>query len=111
MTPLLEIVKTVLGVVDDEFDMELLMYINTATSALLGFGVMELDGIFFHTSTPMPDIGNIQLKSLCRGYIAATVRLVFDPPANESVATAYRNLKDEAEMRIQLIVNESEVEV
>jgi len=111
MKPFLEHIKTSLGIstIEESFGTELLMYMNAIAITLVSFGVTDLIDVTFHKETALPTFTLIpKLEPLCIAYFVLSLRLVFDPPASDTVLRAIKASKDEIEMRIQLIIGEIE---
>lgn len=109
MNPFLEHIKKVLGIVDDEFDLELLNYLNGLASVLESLGVAEFINFVFYKETAFPDFSTkVPLGNLCQSYFISGTKLLFDPPANASILSAYETNKLEYESRIHFMISDME---
>lgn len=91
----------------EEFDTDLIMHINTVFDILAQLGVSPLTGfsISDDTSEWSAITGNDPLLNLIKSYVYLKVRLMFDPPANQSLIGSIENYIDELEWRINIIVD------
>lgn len=100
MGTILEDVKKALGIVPgyDAFDDQILMYINSARMDLAQLGPKCL-GIIEKESqwSVFPDIND---EAAIKSYISLKIRLMFDPPGNSFLVTAYQKLIEEAAWRL-----------
>jgi hypothetical protein len=84
---ILEDLKTTLGLLPDNlgFDLELLIFVNSAKTNLVQLGVTEMD-IDIDESTPWPSITNGRVGDLVKHYLNVKARQTFDPIASETIA-------------------------
>ena len=96
---------------EEEFQMELLMYINTAIAVLVEMGVTQFNNVYVDDETVMPDFGtDATLESLVKVYLGLKVKTLFDPPNNATVAAALSRNLAEAEFRLQILINQTEAQ-
>ena len=105
---ILESVKKSLGLDPDytEFDVDILMHINSTFPTLTQIGVGPEDGFMIEDASATWDSflqGNKLLNSV-KSYIYIKVRLLFDPPAVPSVAAALLDQSKEYEWRLNVTV-------
>jgi hypothetical protein len=98
---ILEDVKTSLGILPENlgFDLELLMFINSAASFTVQLGVAEMD-ISIEEETEWPTFPNGRVESLVKHFVSLKVRQTFDPVASETIAGTISSLATELEGRI-----------
>lgn len=105
---ILQSVKKALGVPvdDDGFDQELIIYINSALSALSQIGVGPLGGVLITSDedTWASVIeGSFELE-MAKSYVILKVRLLFDPPSSSFVLEAINKQIAEFEWRLNVQV-------
>lgn len=104
MDSILDTIKQMLGVTGSDFDVDILVNINTALSKLRQLGVGPLSGFVV--------TGNFELWenfvdktdprfSMVQLYVYYSTKLVFDPPTNSSVLSSIKETIRELECRIQ----------
>lgn len=100
-------VKTSLGILEDNlgFDSELLMFINSAKTALVQLGLAEFD-IDIVEATEWPTFPNSSIDSLSKHYIHVKVRETFDPSASETISRAMLAAASEVEGRVAHEISE-----
>lgn len=112
MDSILLSIKKLLGPSADytQFDLDLIMYINSAFMVLRQLGVGPAEG--FSITGEHETWGNfssdIDKLGLVKSYIYLKVRLIFDPPTNSTVIKAYEDLIKEYEWRLNVEVDPSE---
>jgi hypothetical protein len=90
---------------EDFFNKELLVWINSAVSTMSTLGVTEFDNLVVRMNTDWPSFsGNETLLGLCQAYVAAKVKLAFDPPSIGALNQTLREHVRELEGRIELQV-------
>jgi len=94
-----------LGLTNDGFDPELLMYVNSIGAELSQIGVAEFD-IEIDDGTEWPALATQELTNLVKEYLPLSTKLVFDSSASETISKAFQNRKVVLEGRISLIVEE-----
>lgn len=97
-------IKKMLGVSDSEFDVDILVAINSTLGKLAQLGVGPKTGLVISGETEVwtdlvadgdPRFSMVQL------YVYHNAKLIFDPPTNSSVLTAMKETVRELECRIQ----------
>lgn len=100
MGTILEDVKKALGIIPgyDAFDDQILLYINSARMDLAQLGPKCLTTVQKDSNWSIFE--NIDDEAAIKSYIALKVRLMFDPPGNSFLVTAYQKLIEEAAWRL-----------
>lgn len=104
---ILESIKNMLGINDDQFDIELIIYINSAFSSLCQLGAGPKDGFALSSdgSEDWSNFSSIQnLISLCKLYIYLKIRLTWDIPSSATVIGSLKEQLAEIEWRIVELV-------
>lgn len=106
-------IKSMLGVsdVDDAFDNDILVNINSIFSTLYQIGVGEDDGHYFvlNGSETWKDVfKETDLIDFIKMYTYMKVRYIFDPPTNSSILQALKEQINEIEYRILLQADPSD---
>jgi hypothetical protein len=102
---ILEDIKTLIGPdIDDDFDTDLIIHINTVLGILNQVGVGPTDGFAISGSQETWEqfIGNAMLLSEARSFVYLKVRLMFDPPSSAAAIENMQKLCDELIWRIQV---------
>lgn len=89
----------------DSFDNEIIMYINSVFLVLKQIGVGPGSGFVITDAKATWDMfipDNDILRESVKAYMGAKVRMQFDPPASSSIASAYTNMIDEFEFRLNI---------
>ncbi|MCF0140423.1 MAG: hypothetical protein HUJ78_00095 [Mogibacterium sp.] len=105
-------IKKVLGIAEEDtnFDVDIIMHINTVFSILNELGVGEKGfTISDKTKTWSEYIDNIDVLALIKSYMYLRVRLLFDPPTSSFVNESFKKNADELEWRLNEIA-EAEAE-
>ena len=90
----------------EEFNIDILMYINSVFSTLWQLGVGPENGYVVTDSTLWSDYTDNQvLVGFLTMYVYYNVRLSFDPPSNSTLHEALVNQKSEMEFRIRSMVD------
>lgn len=103
-------VKAMLGMTSDydsDFDIQLILHINTIFSVLTQLGVGPADGYSITSDHNTWDefIGeNLKLSDV-KTLVYLRVRLIFDPPTTGAVMESYNKTISELEWRIATEVN------
>lgn len=109
MESILYTTKLALGIEieDESFDLEILLAINTAISALTQVGVGPTDGFIVtnHEQTWVDFLSTSLLFESAKGFILLKVRLMFDPPQNAFAVTAIENQLDQILWRLGVTVD------
>ena len=98
---ILEDIKTALGLMPDNlgFNLELLIFVNSAKSSLIQLGVTEME-IDIDEDTQWPSFANARVGDLTKHYITVKSRQTFDPVASETIANSVNNSVIELEGRL-----------
>lgn len=91
----------------DVFDLDILIFINSAISTLTQLGIGPPAGfkITGDSETWSDFIGDYNDIESVKAYIYMKVRLLFDPPSNATVLNAYQKACDEYEWRLNVAVD------
>lgn len=113
METILTTVKKLLGIpeVDDSFDTDILVHINTTNMILSQLGVKECEEHLLISDTDTWDVlfnGNNELECL-KSYFYFSVKLAFDPPSGTALLESLNRMKSEIEWRIKNCVVRKEV--
>lgn len=108
-------VKKSLGLAEDmvEFDMDVIMAINTALNVLTQLGVGPENGFQIEDSSSIwSDFTGRQNKKLnmVKTYVYTKTRLIFDPPMSTSVQECMKETIRELEFRLMCEVDPKFVE-
>lgn len=88
----------------DVFDQDILVFINSAISTLTQIGVGPSTGfrVTGSTETWSDFIGTDSRIDSIKDYIYMKVKIMFDPPTNSSVLSAYQDSCKELEWRLNV---------
>lgn len=104
---ILESIKKALGLEPDYdvFDLDVIMHINTAFSALTDVGVGPVDGFVISDNTALWSSysGDMIRLASVKSFIFLKVRLLFDPPATSFAINAMEKMVDEMLWRLNVI--------
>jgi hypothetical protein len=105
---ILEDIKTTLGLLSDNigFDLELLIFVNSAKVNLVQLGVTEME-IAITEDTQWPVFTNPLVGDLSKHYINLKARQTFDPIASETIAKTVSVSVTELEGRLVHELEES----
>lgn len=102
-------IKKLVGIPEEytNFDMDLIIHINSALSVLndLGVGPSEGFSISDKTTTWSDFVPNYQRIETIKSYVYLKVRMLFDPPTSSSVMEAMNRSINELEWRINVAVD------
>lgn len=102
-------IKKLVGIPEEytNFDMDLIIHINSALSVLndLGVGPSEGFSISDKTATWSDFIPNYKRIETIKSYVYLKVRMLFDPPTSSSVMEAMNRSINEFEWRINVAVD------
>ena len=92
-----------------EFDMDLIIAINSAISTLYQLGIEKLRGgegfsITGETETWDDLLGEYMHVDLIKGYVYLKTRLLFDPPQNSFLVNSIQDQIKEMEWRITVAI-------
>ncbi len=98
---IIEDIKAALGLMPDNlgFDLELLIFVNSAKSSLIQLGVTEME-IDIDEETQWPSFANDRVGDLTKHYITVKSRQTFDPVASETIANSIGDSVMELEGRL-----------
>ena len=90
-----------------DFDVDIVMHINTVLSVLCQLGVGPAEGLSItDDTTTWASLFTSAKLNLVKSYIYLRVRRLFDPPTTSFLLDAYNNQIQEFESRISMIVDE-----
>lgn len=107
-------IKKLLGIEEEyeQFDMDIIIHINTAFSVLQQIGVGPTKGFRItgseQTWSDFADVSDASMD-LIKNYIYMKVKLIFDPPASSTNIETYNKLISEYEWRLCSSAEFSEV--
>lgn len=108
MESILTSIKKLLGIVeeDKQFDIDIIIHINTVMMALTQIGVGPSEGfaITDEYSTWEDFIGDKPYLNSVKSYMYLRVRSLFDPPPSSAAIDSMKKLADEFEWRLQVAV-------
>lgn len=103
---ILESTKKLLGIMPDyeHFDMDLIIYINSAISILRQIGIGPKLGYRITSKNDLwgDFIGESHMIEDVKSYIYLRCRLIFDPPTNSFLVTAIENQITELTWRLSV---------
>lgn len=112
MESILTSIKKLLGIPEEyeQFDMDVIMHINSALFVLtqLGVGPSEGFSITDKTSKWTDFVSNVKNIESIKTYVYLRVRLLFDPPSSSAVTEAMNRQISEFEWRINVAVDPGE---
>lgn len=104
MDKILASIKKQLGVNDsDQFDYQIIMAINTAMSALTQIGIGPAEGFLLtdEDANWTDFIGEGPSFISAQSYIYCKSKILFDPPANQTLLNMLQKQADELEWRLR----------
>lgn len=106
MASILGSVKKALGIAPDytEFDVDLVMHINSVFSTLQQLGVGPVQGFMIDGETGQWEeyLAEQARFNMVRSYMVLKVRMLFDPPTLSYLVTAMEKQIDEYEWRLNV---------
>jgi hypothetical protein len=102
-----------LGVDNTDFDLDLLVHINSVFSILQQLGVGPEAGFFINDASANWDdyLGNDSAHlNMVKSYMAAKVRILFDPPVSSAVMDSLNRICSEFEWRSNVAAENKEHE-
>ena len=113
MDSILTSIKKLLGIADEyeQFDTDIIMFINSAFSVLTQLGVGNESGFAITGKTETWDdylSGSELVKEqleMVKTYVYLKVRVAFDPPSSSFVLEAFNKQISELEWRINVVVD------
>lgn len=100
---ILDLIKKLLGVADDDnsFDADIITHINTNLMLLCQIGVGDKPFFITGSDEKWSDfLGEDELLESVKSYIYLKVKKIFDPPTNATVAQSMKESIDELEWHI-----------
>lgn len=109
---ILNTTKKLLGIAEEntEFDLDIILDINSVFTILTQLGVGSSDGFFItDSSAAWTDfIPEGKLMEAVKSYMGCKVKMLFDPPASSVAMQALGNMCDEFEWRLNVLCDEDE---
>lgn len=109
MESILTSIKKLLGIAEehDQFDVDIILHINTALMTLRQLGVGPQDGFMItgDTETWIDYLGDTKLLESVKTYVYLKVKMVFDPPTSSFVLEAMNRQAQEYEFRLNVEVD------
>lgn len=109
MESILTSIKKLLGISEDDtnFDVDVIIHINTAFSILTQLGVGPSEGFSIKDNAAVwtDFIADEKKIELVKTYVYLKVKIVFDPPLSSAVIESINRIISELEWRIQVIVD------
>ena len=103
---ILKSIKSLLGPDSDYdvFDSDLILFINSALATLTQVGVGPATGFRIEGEGDMWEdfLGDAENLDSVKNYVYMKVKMVFDPPANSYLVTAYKEACEEIENRLKI---------
>ena len=115
MDSILTSIKKLLGGIpeeDENFDVDIIMTINSAFAILNQLGVGPEDGFIVTDSSQTwgEFIGDTKLLEFVKTYVQLKVRLIFDPPQNSAHIESIKQMISELEFRILSVTDKPQKE-
>ena len=90
--------------IDDSFDPDIIMAINSAFTILCQLGVGPIGGFSIHDkeTTWNEFLTTGEQLELVKTYVYIKVKLIFDPPASATILESYERQAKEYEWRLQV---------
>jgi hypothetical protein len=105
--------KKVLGIpeADTSFDLDIIVYINTAFGVLMQLGIGPIEGFAIEDEMglwndfldPIESPNNLSLLNIVRTYVFLKVKMLFDPPNTGYLITAMTEQIEEYEWRLMTL--------
>lgn len=116
MDSILNTIKKLLGIdsEDDNFDVDVMVMINSTIPALSQMGIGPPNGFVVTTAEDTwADYITSQTINLegVKTYLYLKTKLVFDPPTNATVIEAFKKNLEELEWRMMLAIETNNLEV
>ena len=104
MDSILTSVKKIIGIAeeDESFDVDLIIHINSVLMTLNQIGIGPEEGFYIRDKSAVWGdfiTENTNMEAV-KSYVGLRVRMIFDPPANGSVAEAIKATIAELEWRL-----------
>lgn len=112
MDSILTSIKKMLGIPEEyeQFDMDLIIHINSVLGILTQIGVGPSEGYFITSKTNTWNellLTSSQFE-MVKSYIYLKVRLLFDPPTSSAAVESAKQLISELEWRLSVAVHQGE---
>mgnify|MGYP001388074785 CR=1 FL=1 len=107
---ILDDTKKALGILPSikDFDVDIILQINSAFSILTQLGVGPDDGFIIKDNTTLwTEYYTDKRMSMIESYIHAKVKLTFDPPSNSFTVQALEKSIDQYEWRLKTLIETS----
>lgn len=115
MDSILTSIKLELGIAEEceDFDRQLIMFINTVFPILYQIGATNKYGFFIEDKVATWDdlLGDDKNNEGIKSYVYAKVKIMFDPPSNSTLMEALKSIIDELEFRTPISANDIKEEV
>lgn len=112
MDSILTSIKKLLGIAEDytDFDIDIIIYINSALSILNQLGVGPAEGFTIRDASTTWDqyISDRSKIEYVKTYVYMKVRLIFDPPGSSALVTAMQEQVKELEFRLNVAADQTE---
>ncbi|QBZ73569.1 hypothetical protein SEA_ROSAASANTEWAA_5 [Streptomyces phage RosaAsantewaa] len=106
-TSILTGIKRVLGIseVDDSFDADVMMHVNSAFATLNQIGIGPPAGFMIEDEVPTWDdfLGTDPRLNSAKSYVYLKTRLLFDPPQNSFVTQSLEKQAEEFLWRLNVV--------
>lgn len=106
---ILNSVKKTLGITYEytHFDTDIIMHINSVFNILTQLGAGPAEGYRIEDGDNMWSefTDDNVLLELCKSYVCAKVRMMFDPPTTSSISESMNRIIGELEWRINITVD------
>lgn len=112
MDSILTSIKKMLGIGEEyeQFDMDLIININSVFSILNQLGVGPSEGFSIKDKTAVWSdfVSDMSKIEMVKSYVYLKVRLIFDPPSGSATVESYKQLISELEWRLNIAVDPGE---
>lgn len=110
---ILDSIKKMLGVAEyDDFDVDIIIHINSAIAILTQLGVGPIKGFVINGSTETYEQfcgSDKTVTSMVKNYLYMKTRLGWDPPTNGTVIANYESAIRELEYRLRVQMENPEL--
>ena len=108
-------VKKILGLGEDnsDFDSDIILHINSVLSILQQLSIGPNNGYYIDGPTQTWDdyLGDDYAHlNMVKSYVAAKVRILFDPPVSSAVMESLKNICSEFEWRVNVAAENKQLE-
>lgn len=108
-------IKKVLSLDSDntDFDTDIIMHINSVLAILQQLGIGPEDGFYINDSSSTWDeyLGDCPNHiNMVKSYLAAKVRILFDPPVSSAVMESLNRICSEFEWRANVAIENKQLE-